>query len=183
MWAEVCALLPRWRCPRLTGCCHSWKRWAAPVATSCPTPQLQSALLAWSTRDHWVSLCSRLCPRPVFLFCSPPASDKCNGLGSTGDSLDRLIRGTVTRVCSELDSASSPLRTQAFTLIIWVRLSVSASGSNKLVFSYTVILRYRRAVNILNNSYCSLVDTTADIMADKIWEPVHQKMYVLRLLW
>uniref|UniRef100_H3CGH5 MMS19 nucleotide excision repair protein n=1 Tax=Tetraodon nigroviridis TaxID=99883 RepID=H3CGH5_TETNG len=37
-----------------------------------------------------------------------------------GDSLDGLIRGTMTRVCRELDSASSPLRTQAFTLIIWV---------------------------------------------------------------
>lgn len=58
VWAEVCVLLSRWRCPRLSGCYHSWKRWAAPVPTSCPTPQLLSALLAWLTRDRRVSLCS-----------------------------------------------------------------------------------------------------------------------------
>lgn len=76
---ELCALrfvllLSRWRCPRLTGCSHSWKRWAAPAATSCPTPQLQSALLAWLTRDHRVSLCChpRLCPvYYLFIFFLP----------------------------------------------------------------------------------------------------------------
>ncbi|KAE8284510.1 MMS19 nucleotide excision repair protein-like protein MMS19-like protein [Larimichthys crocea] len=37
-----------------------------------------------------------------------------------GDSLDGLIQNTMKRVCSELDSASSSVRTQAFTLMIWV---------------------------------------------------------------
>ncbi|XP_069575460.1 MMS19 nucleotide excision repair protein homolog [Brachyistius frenatus] len=37
-----------------------------------------------------------------------------------GDSLDGLIRRTMERVCSELDSTSSSVRTQAFTLMIWV---------------------------------------------------------------
>lgn len=92
---------------------------------------------------------------PPWFFClsfSPRASIECVGLGSSGDSLDRLIQGTLTRVCSQLDSASSPLRPQALTLIIWVRLSVSASGSNRLFgFSHTVTLRNHRAVKILNN--------------------------------
>uniref|UniRef100_A0A4W6FD41 MMS19 nucleotide excision repair protein n=1 Tax=Lates calcarifer TaxID=8187 RepID=A0A4W6FD41_LATCA len=39
---------------------------------------------------------------------------------SQGDSLDSLIQRTTKRVCSELDSTSSPVRTQAFTLMIWV---------------------------------------------------------------
>lgn len=140
--AEVCVLLSRWRCPRLSGCCHSWKRRAAPVATSSPTPQRPSASLAWSTRDQQVSLSSHPRPRPG-LFCFVLCFEhqiKCGGLGSSGDSLDRLIRGTMTRVCRELDSASSPLRTQAFTLIIWVRRSAFASGSDRLVLSYTVML-------------------------------------------
>lgn len=57
MWPEVCALLSRWRCPRLTDCYHSWRRWAAHAATSCLTPQPQSALLGLLTRDRRVSLC------------------------------------------------------------------------------------------------------------------------------
>lgn len=137
MWAAVCVLLSRWRCPRLSGSYRSWRRWAAPVATRCPTPQLQSALLAWLTRYPRVSLCSHARPHPVLgVWCFSEHWLKCNGLGSSGDSLDRLIRGTMTRVCSELDSASSPRHTQAFTLIIWVRLSVSFCGSNKLLLSF-----------------------------------------------
>ncbi|XP_071369573.1 MMS19 nucleotide excision repair protein homolog isoform X3 [Centroberyx affinis] len=37
-----------------------------------------------------------------------------------GDSLDGLIQKTMKRVCCELDSPSSPVRTQAFTLLLWV---------------------------------------------------------------
>lgn len=46
----------RWRCPRRTSCCHSWRRWAAPAATRSRTPLLPSALPGWSTSDHRVSL-------------------------------------------------------------------------------------------------------------------------------
>lgn len=62
----------------------------------------------------------------------------CNGLGSSGDSLDRLIQGMMARVSSELDSASSPLHSQAFTLMIWVRLfSVADPGSEKKMFVFS----------------------------------------------
>ncbi|KAM6951361.1 MMS19 nucleotide excision repair protein homolog [Aplochiton taeniatus] len=37
-----------------------------------------------------------------------------------GESLDSQLEKTVKRLCSELDSSSSPLRTQAFTLMLWV---------------------------------------------------------------
>ncbi|XP_078146912.1 MMS19 nucleotide excision repair protein homolog isoform X2 [Centroberyx gerrardi] len=37
-----------------------------------------------------------------------------------GDSLDGMIQKTMKRVCCELDSPSSPVRTQAFTLLLWV---------------------------------------------------------------
>ncbi|KAJ4925904.1 hypothetical protein JOQ06_008090 [Pogonophryne albipinna] len=37
-----------------------------------------------------------------------------------GDSLDSRIHSTMKRVCSELDSSSSSVHTQAFTLMIWV---------------------------------------------------------------
>lgn len=142
-------------CPRLTGCCHSWKRWAAPVATSCPTPQLQSASLAWSTRGHRVSLGSYPLPLRLFfllVFFSEPQI-KCNGLGSPGDSLDSLIQCTVTRVCTELDSASSPRRTQAFTLIIWVT-SLSFLVQSNITEVWI---------------FLSLVDTTAEVLPDKIY--------------
>ncbi|KAF3853259.1 hypothetical protein F7725_013947 [Dissostichus mawsoni] len=37
-----------------------------------------------------------------------------------GDSLDSRIHSTMKRVCSELDSSSSSVHTQAFTLMIWL---------------------------------------------------------------
>lgn len=46
-------------------------------------------------------------------------------VSSSGDSLDSLIQRTMKRVCSELDSPSSPVHTQAFTLMIWVRVTLS----------------------------------------------------------
>lgn len=42
-------------------------------------------------------------------------------LSSSGDSLDKLIQNTTKRVCCELESPSSAVRTQAFTLMVWVR--------------------------------------------------------------
>ncbi len=64
-------------------------------------------------------------------FCSKTESftlstkSSCDGLvSSSGESLDGLIQRTMKRVCSELDSASSSVRTQAFTLMIWVRVAL-----------------------------------------------------------
>ncbi|XP_056152581.1 MMS19 nucleotide excision repair protein homolog [Lampris incognitus] len=37
-----------------------------------------------------------------------------------GEALDSLIQRTIKRMCRELDSPSSPLRIQAFTLMVWV---------------------------------------------------------------
>lgn len=55
-------------------------------------------------------------------FCLASTNSSCDGLvSSSGDSLDRLIQSTMKRVCSELDSVKSAVRTQAFTLMIWVR--------------------------------------------------------------
>lgn len=45
-------------------------------------------------------------------------------VSSSGDSLDSLIERTMKRVCSELDSTSSPVRIQAFTLMILVRITL-----------------------------------------------------------
>lgn len=53
---ECFASSSRWRCLRWISCCHSWRRWAAPAATGCHTPQLQNALLGWLTRGRRVSL-------------------------------------------------------------------------------------------------------------------------------
>lgn len=55
--------------------------------------------------------------------CSTSTNSSRDGLvvSSSGDSLDRLIQSTMKRVCSELDSVTSAVRTQAFTLMIWVR--------------------------------------------------------------
>lgn len=47
-----------------------------------------------------------------------------HSVSSSGDSLDNFIQRTIKRVWSELDSASSSTRTQAFTLMIWVRVTV-----------------------------------------------------------
>ncbi|KAI3364757.1 hypothetical protein L3Q82_000968 [Scortum barcoo] len=61
-----------------------------------------------------------------------------------GDSLDSLIQSTMRRVCSELDSASSPLRTQAFTLMIWV--------------AKALLLRYHPLSTALTDKLFSLLD-------------------------
>ena len=41
---------------------------------------------------------------------------------STGEALDSLIDGTLKRISTELDCASSSVRTQAFTLLLWVSI-------------------------------------------------------------
>ncbi|XP_041819393.1 MMS19 nucleotide excision repair protein homolog isoform X2 [Chelmon rostratus] len=61
-----------------------------------------------------------------------------------GDSLDGLIQSTMKRVCSELDSASSSLRTQAFTLMIWV--------------AKALLLRYHPLSTALTDKLFSLLD-------------------------
>ncbi|XP_054454424.1 MMS19 nucleotide excision repair protein homolog isoform X2 [Anoplopoma fimbria] len=74
-----------------------------------------------------------------------------------GDSLDSLIQRTMKRVCSELDSASSPVRTQAFTLMIWV--------------AKALLLRYHPLFTTLTDKLFSLLDD-ADLgpaAADAFW--------------
>lgn len=44
-------------------------------------------------------------------------------ISSSGESLDSSVQRTMHRVCSELDRPSSPCRSQAFTLMIWVRFT------------------------------------------------------------
>ncbi|XP_005938083.1 MMS19 nucleotide excision repair protein homolog [Haplochromis burtoni] len=61
-----------------------------------------------------------------------------------GDSLDSLIQRTVKRVCSELDSPSSSIHTQAFTLMIWV--------------SKALLLRYHPLFTTLTDKLFSLLD-------------------------
>uniref|UniRef100_A0AAX7T5B9 MMS19 nucleotide excision repair protein n=1 Tax=Astatotilapia calliptera TaxID=8154 RepID=A0AAX7T5B9_ASTCA len=61
-----------------------------------------------------------------------------------GDSLDSLIQRTVKRVCSELDSPSSSVHTQAFTLMIWV--------------SKALLLRYHPLFTTLTDKLFSLLD-------------------------
>ncbi|XP_049916888.1 MMS19 nucleotide excision repair protein homolog isoform X2 [Epinephelus moara] len=61
-----------------------------------------------------------------------------------GDSLDSLIQSTMKRVCSELDSATSSVRTQAFTLMIWV--------------AKALLLRYHPLVTTLTDKLFSLLD-------------------------
>nr|XP_020471545.1 MMS19 nucleotide excision repair protein homolog [Monopterus albus]XP_020471546.1 MMS19 nucleotide excision repair protein homolog [Monopterus albus] len=63
-----------------------------------------------------------------------------------GDSLDSLIQRMMKRVCSELDSASSPVRTQAFTLMIWV--------------AKALLLRYHPLSTELTDKLFSLLDDT-----------------------
>ncbi|XP_045924540.1 MMS19 nucleotide excision repair protein homolog [Micropterus dolomieu] len=61
-----------------------------------------------------------------------------------GDSLDNLIQRTIKRVWSELDSASSSTRTQAFTLMIWV--------------AKALLLRYHPLSTALTDKLFSLLD-------------------------
>lgn len=61
-----------------------------------------------------------------------------------GGSLDSLIQGTVRRVGSELDRPSSPSRTQAFTLMIWV--------------AKALLLRYHPLFSALTDKLFSLLD-------------------------
>ncbi|XP_029953544.1 MMS19 nucleotide excision repair protein homolog [Salarias fasciatus] len=61
-----------------------------------------------------------------------------------GDSLDGLVRRTTDRVCRELDCSSSPGRTQAFTLMIWV--------------AKALLLRYHPLSTALTNKLFSLLD-------------------------
>ncbi|XP_070782801.1 MMS19 nucleotide excision repair protein homolog [Enoplosus armatus] len=61
-----------------------------------------------------------------------------------GDALDSLIRRTMKRVCSELDCASSSVRTQAFTLMIWV--------------AKALLLRYHTLSSVLTDKLFSLLD-------------------------
>ncbi|XP_030610496.1 MMS19 nucleotide excision repair protein homolog isoform X2 [Archocentrus centrarchus] len=61
-----------------------------------------------------------------------------------GDSLDGLIQRTMKRVCSELDSPSSSVRTQAFTLMIWV--------------AKALLLRYHPLFTTLTDKLFSLLD-------------------------
>ncbi|XP_068160952.1 MMS19 nucleotide excision repair protein homolog [Antennarius striatus] len=61
-----------------------------------------------------------------------------------GESLDRLIQNTMKRVCSELESPSSSVRTQAFTLLIWV--------------AKALLLRYHPLSSALTDKLFSLLD-------------------------
>ncbi|XP_023197235.1 MMS19 nucleotide excision repair protein homolog isoform X4 [Xiphophorus maculatus] len=61
-----------------------------------------------------------------------------------GPSLDRLIQGVIKRVSSELDRPSSPLRTQAFTLLIWV--------------AKALLLRYHPLFSALTDKLFTLLD-------------------------
>ncbi|KAF3704674.1 MMS19 nucleotide excision repair protein -like protein MMS19-like protein [Channa argus] len=61
-----------------------------------------------------------------------------------GDCLDSLIQRMMNRVCSELDSASSPIRIQAFTLMIWV--------------AKALLLRYHPLSTALTDKLLSLLD-------------------------
>uniref|UniRef100_A0AAQ6IGW3 MMS19 nucleotide excision repair protein n=1 Tax=Anabas testudineus TaxID=64144 RepID=A0AAQ6IGW3_ANATE len=63
---------------------------------------------------------------------------------SQGDSLDSFIQRTMKRVCSELDSPSSPVRVQAFTLMIWV--------------AKALLLRYHPLSTALTDKLFSLLD-------------------------
>ncbi|CAK6961747.1 MMS19 nucleotide excision repair protein homolog [Scomber scombrus] len=61
-----------------------------------------------------------------------------------GDSLDSLIQRTMKRICSELDSTSSSVRYQAFTLMIWV--------------AKALLLRYHPLFTALTDKLFSLLD-------------------------
>ncbi|XP_047465933.1 MMS19 nucleotide excision repair protein homolog isoform X2 [Mugil cephalus] len=61
-----------------------------------------------------------------------------------GDSLDSLIQKTMKRVCSELDCTSSSVRTQAFTLLVWV--------------AKALLLRYHPLFTTLTDKLFSLLD-------------------------
>ncbi|XP_054913580.1 MMS19 nucleotide excision repair protein homolog isoform X2 [Poeciliopsis prolifica] len=61
-----------------------------------------------------------------------------------GPSLDSLIQGVIKRVSSELDRPSSPLRSQAFTLLIWV--------------AKALLLRYHPLFPALTDKVFSLLD-------------------------
>ncbi|KAM4525724.1 MMS19 nucleotide excision repair protein homolog [Fundulus diaphanus] len=61
-----------------------------------------------------------------------------------GASLDSLIQRTVKRLGSELDRPSSPMRTQAFTLLIWV--------------AKALLLRYHPLFSTLTDKLFSLLD-------------------------
>uniref|UniRef100_A0A8C6TBK8 MMS19 nucleotide excision repair protein n=1 Tax=Neogobius melanostomus TaxID=47308 RepID=A0A8C6TBK8_9GOBI len=61
-----------------------------------------------------------------------------------GEGLDSLIQRTVKRVCAELDSPNSSVRTQAFTLMIWV--------------AKALLLRYHPLSTALTNKLFSLLD-------------------------
>uniref|UniRef100_UPI0037E8DB9A MMS19 nucleotide excision repair protein homolog isoform X2 n=1 Tax=Semicossyphus pulcher TaxID=241346 RepID=UPI0037E8DB9A len=63
-----------------------------------------------------------------------------------GDSLDSLVQNTMKRVCSELESASSSVHTQAFTLLIWV--------------AKALLLRYHPLSTALTDKLFSLLDDT-----------------------
>ncbi|KAL3051100.1 MMS19 nucleotide excision repair protein homolog isoform X2 [Trematomus bernacchii] len=64
-----------------------------------------------------------------------------------GDSLDSRIHSTMKRVCSELDSSSSSVHTQAFTLMIWV--------------AKALLLRYHPLFTTLTDKLFSLLDDAA----------------------
>ncbi|XP_028332760.1 MMS19 nucleotide excision repair protein homolog [Gouania willdenowi] len=61
-----------------------------------------------------------------------------------GDSLSLLIERTIQRVCSELDCSSSSVRTQTFTLLIWV--------------SKALLLRYHPLTSAFTDKIFSLLD-------------------------
>lgn len=118
------SLLTRWKCRGRSSCCHSWRRWAARVSTDCPTPLPQSASPAWLIRNRRVSFYAGGFPPKIsswFVWRLRKEMIRDSFLSSSGDSLDKLIQNTTKRVCCELESPSSTVRTQAFTLMVWVR--------------------------------------------------------------
>ncbi|XP_013882296.1 MMS19 nucleotide excision repair protein homolog [Austrofundulus limnaeus] len=61
-----------------------------------------------------------------------------------GDSLDSSVQRTMHRVCRELDCPSSPCRTQAFTLMVWL--------------AKALLLRYHPLFSALTDKLFSLLD-------------------------
>ncbi|XP_072230115.1 MMS19 nucleotide excision repair protein homolog isoform X2 [Leuresthes tenuis] len=61
-----------------------------------------------------------------------------------GEALDSLIQRTMKRVCGELDCTASAVRTQAFTLLIWV--------------AKALLLRYHPLFTALTDKLFSLLD-------------------------
>uniref|UniRef100_A0A8C8FWV9 MMS19 nucleotide excision repair protein n=1 Tax=Oncorhynchus tshawytscha TaxID=74940 RepID=A0A8C8FWV9_ONCTS len=106
------------------------------VLTSVEVPQMDRLLLELlelsCTCDHPLSYTSAAKCYAGLVNKSP-----------AGEALDSLIDRTLKRISTELDSASSPVRTQAFTLLLWV--------------SKALLLRYHPLSTALTDKLFSLL--------------------------